>query len=359
MNSISYHSAVQLRAVICTLSLIFGYGVQHGSAQSYPISNGSVNDCSGTFYDSGGSSGNYGNNESFVFTLCPDGGAGSGANTTIEFTQWAVQAGVADNLKIYNGTTTAAPLLTTGSGSNSLLNQVYTASGATGCLTFDWTSDGSGTGSGWAASILTGPNAGSNASTTVCSNDATFDMFTLLGGTPDAGGTWEDPLSNPHSNFFDPSLDPDGIYSYTVSGGGACTDVTATVNITVVSAPDAGGNSSLGVCDDDPTVNLLGVLSGTPDGGGTWNGPSGPHSGTLDPASDSPGTYTYTVLGTAPCSDASSAVTVVISNAPDAGTNGTIAVCSDEPPFNLFDELVGTPDAGGTSTRSQRFGTSS
>ncbi|MFN5224283.1 MAG: hypothetical protein ACK5DJ_08865, partial [Bacteroidota bacterium] len=40
------------------------------SAQTYNISTGSITACSGTFYDSGGAAGDYGNNQSFTQTIC-------------------------------------------------------------------------------------------------------------------------------------------------------------------------------------------------------------------------------------------------------------------------------------------------
>lgn len=321
----------------------------HG--QSYVMTNGTVNDCSGTFFDSGGSGGNYGNNESFVFTICPDNGNGSGGNTSVEFQTWMVQGGVGDQLTIHNGATTAAPVIATGNGSNSLLGQTFTASGASGCLTFEWVSNGSGTDSGWEAIIVSGPVAGTDGATSTCSNAPPFGLFGFLGGSPDFGGTWTDPSATPHSGVFDPASDPAGVYTYTVSGGSGCNDVTATVTVTVVDAPDAGVSGSVSVCESDGNVGLFTILGGTPDLGGSWTAPGGgAHSGIFDPLTDSPGAYTYTVAGVAPCANASSVVNVSLFNDVDAGSDGSITICSDDGPFSLFAQLGGSPDPGGTWT---------
>ncbi|MBL7963775.1 MAG: gliding motility-associated C-terminal domain-containing protein [Flavobacteriales bacterium] len=307
--------------------------------------------CSGTFYDSGGSTGNYANNENITVTICPAGGAGSGPFTSVRFTQWNVAGGPGDRLRIYNGTAAVGPHLAEGTSINSLNGQTFTSTDPSGCLTFRWESDGSGTAAGWAALILTGPDAGQNATTTVCSSAAPFNMRALLGGTPDAGGTWTGPGGQSHSETFDPATDVSGAYTYTVSGPSPCPDSSAVLTVTLVQAPNAGTNGTLTVCSNSPSVQLFNSLGGAPQVGGSWTRPGGAaHSGTFDPSVDPAGVYTYTVSGTPPCTNATATVTVSITAAPNAGTNGTLTICSDGPATSLFTRLGGTPQAGGTWT---------
>ncbi len=115
-----------------------------------PVS-GSLATCDAKFYDSGGPAGNYGNNENRTFTFFPGTPGGVVVATFVSF---ATEAGW-DYLRIYNGNSTAAPALHTGSGFNgaSINPTVFTSTAADGSLTFQFTSDGSGTPAGWDATI--------------------------------------------------------------------------------------------------------------------------------------------------------------------------------------------------------------
>ncbi|MDX1652294.1 MAG: proprotein convertase P-domain-containing protein, partial [Brumimicrobium sp.] len=119
------------------------------SAQNYNMTNGSISSCSGTFYDSGGNGGNYGNNQLFTFTICP---STPGAFATVNFTFFDIENNW-DFLTIYDGNNTGAPSLGTYTGTTGPGFVAATASNASGCLTFVFDSDGSVTDAGWAATI--------------------------------------------------------------------------------------------------------------------------------------------------------------------------------------------------------------
>ncbi|MBK6344017.1 MAG: gliding motility-associated C-terminal domain-containing protein [Flavobacteriales bacterium] len=194
------------------------------------------------------------------------------------------------------------------------------------------------------------PNAGTNGSITLCSTDGVFNLFTALGGSPNVGGTWRDPLNNPHSGSFTPGSSLPGLYTYTVTGLPPCAPSSATVNVSVNTAPNAGNGASITRCSNDPNVDLFALLTGNPDGGGSWTGPGGAPSGTFNPSSDLPGAYTYTVLGLTPCANSTATINVTVNPAPNAGANGSITVCGNDASFGLFGVLGGSPDATGTWT---------
>ena len=111
--------------------------------QTYNMGNGTINTCSGTFYDPGGG-GNYGNGANFTQTFCSN----NGQPIYLQFSQFQTE-GSFDFVYIYNGPTTASPLIGTYAGSTS--PGLVVASGT--CLTIVFTSDGSVTYSGWVATI--------------------------------------------------------------------------------------------------------------------------------------------------------------------------------------------------------------
>jgi hypothetical protein len=92
-------------------------------------------------------------------------------------------------------------------------------------------------------------------------------------------------------------------------------------------------------------VNLFGILGGTPAAGGTWSG--GIAGGMYDPAVNAPGSFVYTVNGTAPCANATATITVTEPAPPNAGTDASVAICANGAAVNLFGILGGTPTAAG------------
>ncbi len=103
--------------------------------------------CGAMFYDPGGASGNYANNTNYTVTICP---INPGDMVSLLFSMFNTE--FIDGLSIYDGVNTAAPLLGTFSGTT--LPPLLTATNPSGCLTAQFTSDGSVTRAGWAAQVI-------------------------------------------------------------------------------------------------------------------------------------------------------------------------------------------------------------
>ena len=146
-----------------------------GSEMTVPANtNNSYTTCSGTLYDSGGSTGDYGLNQNGYTVLYPDV-----AGNVIQVSGNLDSEGSFDYLYIYNGVGTGGTLLWSGSG-----NQVIptlTSTDATGALTIQFTTDGSVVYPGFSLNIsctTTGaemivPTTGNNSYTT-CSEHCTI-----------------------------------------------------------------------------------------------------------------------------------------------------------------------------------------
>ncbi|MEP2158532.1 gliding motility-associated C-terminal domain-containing protein [Maribacter dokdonensis] len=179
--------------------------------------------------------------------------------------------------------------------------------------------------------VYTCPNAGIDGILNICLGDSfeNADLFASLTGAPDTGGTW--------TNNFDDT------FTYTLTAVAPCT-VNATSIVTVIEhdPPNAGVDGTLNICQGDTFTNadLFAQLTGSPDTGGTW-------------VDNNDGTHKYTVAATAPCAvDDESIVAVVEQAQPNAGIDGTLNICEGETFTNadLFAQLTGSPDTGGTWT---------
>ena len=100
--------------------------------------------CGGNFYDSGGDSGNYSNNESNTTTVYP---YVAGGTVTVDFTMVDITAG--DVLTVYDGPNNSYPSL----GNVTTAPVSFTSTDTSGTLTFVFTSNASGAGNGWAADV--------------------------------------------------------------------------------------------------------------------------------------------------------------------------------------------------------------
>jgi len=198
--------------------------------------------------------------------------------------------------------------------------------------------------------VVASPDPGGPGFLTACASDAPTDLFTLIEGSPDVGGSWSAPNGTAVIGTFDPSSDALGAYTYTINVPPPCISVSTTVTVDVVQPPIAGVDAALTLCISSPSTLLLPLLGPTAEPGGAWSGPLGATSGEFDPANDQAGHYYYTVDGVSPCPADIATVTVTVVTTPDPGTNGTTTLCANDAAIDLFTALNGTPDVGGTWT---------
>lgn len=196
--------------------------------------------------------------------------------------------------------------------------------------------------------VTIAPNAGTDNAVALCTSDVPVDLYPLLGGTQDPGGTWAAPSGDIFDGLIDPAQHTTGVYRYMVPGQAPCLNDTAGIAVTVSQAVDPGVGASLTLCDADPVLDLLGALGGAPSTPGYWTAPSGgAFGGTFNPASDPDGVYTYTATAVAPCPNQTAQLTLTTEPVPFAGADATLVSCTNAAVAALFPLLGGVPDGGG------------
>lgn len=151
------------------------------SAWAGPYSFTTSPGCGSSWQDPGGA-GNYGSNLDVTTTVCPDT---PGEVVTVTFTSFATESGW-DFLDIYEGSSTSGTLIGSYTGTTS--PGVITSTDPSGCLTFNFTSDGGGSAAGWDADFTCGPpptcGTPSVSGLTPSYNTVSFTINASVVGTP-------------------------------------------------------------------------------------------------------------------------------------------------------------------------------
>ncbi|MBP7513276.1 MAG: hypothetical protein KA791_01940 [Flavobacteriales bacterium] len=193
---------------------------------------------------------------------------------------------------------------------------------------------------------IEGADAGISTVATICKNTGIYDLYDLLDGSPDLGGTWTAPGGGPSDGLFNSNTTNGGVYTYTVDAGGSCGSDEAVVSVQVGLPGEAGPDDTWSVCSTGLPVDLFSLLDVSANLSGVWFNSNIPFDGNADNA----GNYVYIDYADLPCANDTAFITLDVSPAAYAGENSTIEVCSTWPPFDLITVLGGSPQSGGTWT---------
>ncbi|MCI9846458.1 PKD-like domain-containing protein [Flavobacterium pectinovorum] len=213
------------------------------------------------------------------------------------------------------------------------------------------------------------PNAGSSGNTTLCENSATsIDLFSLITGEQ-TGGTWTRTTGtggtfNTALGIFTPAVGAiTSTFTYTLNGTAPCSNSSSVATVNINPQPVAGSSGSTIACESSATpIDLFSLITGE-QSGGIWTRTTGTGGtfnaalGTFTPAVGAiTSSFTYTLNGTAPCSNSSSIATVNINSQPVAGSSGNTTVCENSATaIDLFSLITGE-QSGGIWTRSSGTG---
>ena len=198
---------------------IWALGYDNGYTELWDALNDKFTDChadpcAGVIHDFGGPTKNYYNDEDYTWTLAPTGAT----SINVDFTMFDVEVGY-DTLFIYDGPTTASPLIGAYTGTNSP-GQFNTTSGE---ITFYWKSDGATVAPGWLADYTcntstTNPQAdfvlptsntfcqGELVDFTNTSSNATSYYWEFENGVPSTSTSQDPQITYMNSGTFDVTL---------------------------------------------------------------------------------------------------------------------------------------------------------
>ena len=241
------------------------------------------NYCAGDhFYDTGGLTGAYQNNETITSIICPDN---VGDIVTVVFNDFNVAAG--DNLVIRDGNLPTSPIVGTYTGTT--LPPSFSATSASGCLTFVFTSNGNTTASGWDATIYCTPpitcfkpvvlstvTVGATTATLTWTESGTATQWEILvlpfGANAPILGQPGIPV-NVAPPYVVTGLSPSSSYTFYVRA--ICSSTNASFwsdGFTFFTTPinDLCTNATVALINDDLNCSLLnhGVLAGSTNTGG-------------------------------------------------------------------------------------------
>lgn len=148
------------------------------------------NTCSGTYVDNGGAGANYSNDIGNFITICPNS---PNSSVQVTFSSFNLENGW-DWLDVYNGASLSSPYINSYTGTT--LPPVLVGTSSSGCLTFYFETDFTGTRPGWIANIACipnglGPSANTNSdcanATYICNTSAPFPGSSLGPGLTQEG----------------------------------------------------------------------------------------------------------------------------------------------------------------------------
>lgn len=271
-------------------------GVMLGRTDAYSqeigISDGgSYEGCAASIVDTGGNSGEYGNNENIVFTVCPEE-----PETIVALFFPVFNLGEGDVMNIYSGIGAGGTLIGSFTGSDLGSQSVSSLEGdGAGCLTVEFISDAQDTGD-FAFVVSCGPpceypvpvvDVGSPLPLLVCvDEEITFDgtASVIAPGAELESYTWDfgdGTTDNSSGLVVTHSYDQPGEYvvQLHLTDDNDCSSIMLTdVSILVSTEPDFENTTdSISLCLGQE-IELTGVVEGT-----LWNGqPSNPIGGYLE-----------------------------------------------------------------------------
>jgi hypothetical protein len=260
-----------------------------------PVTEATEFGCGGGFFDNGGLTGPYAASSNDLHVICP---FDAGDYVEVTFTLFQTEA-FWDGFYIYDGNSTAAPLISSGNPTgngpmsqpgawwgngplnwpNGVIPGPFVSSGAGACLTFNFLSDFSGQFAGFEGTIdcyPCFPTPGIDGEADVCRLTGSIDLNTVVTLNSDRGAWFfpENPGVLTEESILNIGQLPDGTYEAYYIVVTPCTADTTVATIHVFPPSSAGESGFLSNCNNG-FISLYEGLDGLVDMDGQWYNPAG------------------------------------------------------------------------------------
>jgi gliding motility-associated-like protein len=185
---------------------------------------------------------------------------------------------------------------------------------------------------------------GKNNFLEICRNSPNVDLLEILNGAPDPGGVWFPSLASGGS-VFNPSIDQDGIYSYTHTDP-ICGDASAEIKVEFPSKLTAGIGTEVVLCNGIDQVDLFKALKGNPSSGGFWLPELKSGTNIYNKRADTETEYNYVILDR-DCGTLQATISITNLLKSNSGESSVKQICEFSEKMSLFEMLNGEPDEGG------------
>lgn len=263
-----------------------------GDESVFTSINGTTNlGCGSVFTDTGGDTGNYSNGENLSWEVCAPS---ADEYVSVNFTEFQTEAGW-DYFTIYSNGDFVGEY--DGSNSPGIVNSTLG-----GCLTFEFSSDGSIADLGWVASITcetcSSSTPGIDGQEDFCYLAGTVDLENII--TPgEVGGSWEFPTDSGllTGSTLDISTLAAGSYDayYLYAAIDGCDFDTTVATVNVFAASNAGENSLVEACINS-FVDMFDAFTSPVDLDGTWYDPANQPTSATFGTGGMTGLYNYTYV---------------------------------------------------------------
>lgn len=181
----------------------------------------------------------------------------------------------------------------------------------------------------------------------LCNEGQAISLNDAISMTAGFEVTWTAPDGTLTDGMLDPTIDPEGTYSFEVLADNGCENLMGITEVGYDEWPFAPGTEEFDWCYDGGQVNLFDLSQTELPLGGQWFFGEVPVNALIEPGAFQPGTFSYDFPHEGACGNALLVLEVSVETALSAGSGADVLVCSNSAPVDAS-AILDNASAGGS-----------